>query len=829
LLGKLDHAAIQEKWSGEWERSRVYEFDARSKKPVYSIDSPPPFTSGALHMGHMLSYAYFDFAARYKRMRGFEVYYPQGWDCQGFPTEVKVRAKFPQASREEFLAAAHEFTEANIAKMKSQMRAMGFSPDWRFEYKTMSDDYHRRVQFSLLKMFKEGLVYRAKHPVLWCPKCASAIAKAETEDKERETRLNFVYFSVAKPGSVKAGKEKRFAAAGEKVVIATTRPEFLHACVAVAVHPDDLRFSELVGAELEVPLFKQRVRVIADKDVDPSFGTGIVMICTFGDKQDVVWAYRLGLRVVEALDERGRLINAGEYDGMKVKDAREKILAALRANELFERDEPLAQSVKTHDRCGGETEFLPSFQWFIKLKGAADEVVAAGREMKWVPPFTLQYLVDWAQGLEWDWVISRQNVFGTPLPFWYCEKCGEIHVPEEKSLPVDPAKEKHSSGKCKNCGGALRGEQSVCDCWVDSSITPLVIARWPEDEAFTKKVYPATLRPQGLEIIRTWAFYTIYRCLKLTGKPPFRELLINGSVLGTDGKKMSKSAGNFEDPEVLLRKYPADALRQWAALSGAFAKDRPFSYKDVEFAKSFLTKLWNAARFVESAAQDFDKRKTANSVKPELVDQWLLAKCDACVAECTRALDEYDYFAAINAVHQFFWRDFCDYYIEDVKHRIYSEAGEAKELREAAQYALRAALEKTLLLLAPFASFTAEEIYSSLYAEKGGKGGKNEKSESIHAQAWPKAERKTDERVTKIIDLMHLVLGEIRKFKAVKGLALNAPLARVTVRCSEAQARDLADVVGEIKAIAKVGVVAVEKNAAGDSAASEGLIVECGK
>ncbi|MEM0475965.1 MAG: class I tRNA ligase family protein, partial [Candidatus Norongarragalinales archaeon] len=559
MLGKLDHAAIQEKWSAEWERLRVYEFNARSKKPVYSIDSPPPFTSGALHMGHMLSYAYFDFAARFKRMRGFEVFYPQGWDCQGFPTEVKVRAKHPQASREEFLAAAREFTEHNIAKMRSQMRAMGFSPDWRFEYKTMTDDYHRRVQYSLLKMFEDGLIYRAKHPVLWCPKCASAIAKAETEDVQRETRLNYVFFKITAPSpkakSKKAEKNNKEFAVGEKIAIATTRPEFLHACVAVAVHPEDARYASLVGAELEVPLFKQRVRVLADKDVDPAFGTGIVMICTFGDKQDVVWAYRLNLRVIEALDERGRLINAGDFNGFKAKEAREKILQALRAAELLERDEPLAQSVKIHDRCKSEVELLPSFQWFIKLKNAGEDVIRAAREMKWIPPFTLQYLIDWAQGLEWDWVISRQNVFGTPLPFWFCEKCGEIAPASEQQLPVDPARDRAPhGGKCVKCGGALVGEKSVCDCWVDSSITPLAIARWPDDAEFFKKIYPATLRPQGLEIIRTWAFYTIFRCLKLTGKPPFREILINGSVLGTDGKKMSKSAGNFEDPEVLLKK-----------------------------------------------------------------------------------------------------------------------------------------------------------------------------------------------------------------------------------------------------------------------------------
>ncbi|MBI4406592.1 class I tRNA ligase family protein, partial [Candidatus Micrarchaeota archaeon] len=328
IVSRPDFQLIQKKWSKKWEDNGIYNFDHRSSKPRYVIDSPPPFTSGALHMGHVLSYAFFDFAARFKRMQGFNVYYPQGWDCQGFPTEVKVEKKLGKnVSRQEFKKKCVEFTIENIEKMKDQMTRLGFSPDWKHEYRTIDPGYHKKVQLSILKMYEKELVYRKKHPVLFCTNCRSAIAKAETEDAERETLLNYVNFSID----------------NKPVSIATTRPELLHACVALLVNPSDRRFSKLVGKKAVTPLFNAEVPVLADKDVDPDFGTGIVMVCTFGDKTDVTWMYRHSLPLIESVDLAGKLINAGELSGLSVQKAQEQVLEKLREAKLLTKQDKLSQ------------------------------------------------------------------------------------------------------------------------------------------------------------------------------------------------------------------------------------------------------------------------------------------------------------------------------------------------------------------------------------------------------------------------------------------------------------------------------------------------------
>ncbi len=776
---RIDFLAVQEKWSSKWQESEIYKFEHKSKKPVYSIDSPPPFTSGALHMGHVLSYSFFDFAARFKRMNGFNVFYPQGWDCQGFPTEVKVEKKYTGLSRHDFKKKCIEFTLENIEKMKQQMVQLGFSPDWKHEYKTIDPSYHKKVQLSILKMYEKGLVYRKKHPVLYCVHCQSAIAKAETEEAQRETNLNYVNFSL-----------------GEKPLsIATTRPELMHACVAILVNPSDSRYVGVIGKKARVPLHNQEVKILADNDVDPTFGTGAVMVCTFGDKADVTWMYRHSLELIEAVDNRGCLVNAGKYSGLSVSKAREQVIEDLRKSGELTKQDKTSQVVKLHDRCGKPVEFLSSVQWFMKLSGWQDKIKQVSLEsMKWFPQFSLQYLLDWANFVEYDWVISRQRVYGTPLPFWHCEKCGEVLPAKQSELPVDPALQE-SEKKCNKCSGKITGETAVCDCWVDSSITPLVIAGWPEN--MDERLYPATLRPQGLEIIRTWAFYTIYRCLALTGLPPFKEVLINGNVLGTDGKKMSKSLGNFEDPEVLLKRFPSDSLRQWAALSGALAKDRPFSYKDIEYANAFLTKLCNAARFVESSMKEYAEPSQGEFRIP---DKWILAKLSETIKKVTKAMNEYDYYAAITAIHSFFWHDFCDFYLEDVKYRIYENTSD----KNAAQYCLGQVMKSVLKLLAPFAPFATEELFHELgYA-------KQEKIKSIHLSKWPQeTQNKLDETTEKLAFVLHEVISSSRKFRSSRQIGLNQFIEKAEISIPEAVFPCFADIEVDVAKIARIKTLEV--------------------
>lgn len=774
MLGEWKPKELEPKWQKRWVELGAHSFDPRdSKRPVYSMDTPPPFTSGDFHMGHVLSYAYFDIAARYKRLRGFNVYYPQGWDCQGFPTEVKVEAKYGRKLKpEEFRAKCVEWTDEFIARMRQQMISMGFSPDWRYEYKTMSPEYHRKVQLSLLKMYANGLVYRGEHPVFWCPHCVSAIAKAETEEEQRATELNFVKFASHE---TKDGY----------ITIATTRPELLHACVAVFVHPDDNRYRKLVGTHAHTPIYDHEVKVLTDPDVDPTFGTGIVMMCTFGDKQDVVWTYRHNLPAIESIDRHGRLLNAGEFTGLKVSEAKAKIIERLKADGLLVKQEKIQQTVKTHDRCKKPIELLASKQWFCKLKGFEEPVKSAARAMRWVPEFTLQYLIDWANYIEWDWVISRDRIFGTPIPFWHCKKCGEIITPPEEKLPVYPITDAPPLPKCPKCGGELEGEKATCDCWVDSSISPLIISKWMEDEDFYNLTFPATLRPQGTEIIRTWCFYTIYRSLMLTGKPPFKELLINGMVLAPDGKKMSKSLGNAIPPDKLIEDYSADAVRQWTALSGAFARDKPFSYKDIQYAKSFIIKLWNASKFVEKSLDGFDREKVKGTgLKFRTVDKWMLSRINRLIKSNTANYDNYDYFAIITSLQDFFWHEFCDFYLEEVKHRLYQADKFGNDSRLATQFTLYVVLLDILKMLAPIMPHAAEEIYDSLYK-------KSEGDKSLSQSKWPALyEKDIDEKSEKKAELLNKVLAEIRKFKADNKMALNAEIAAAKIRTLEPEMLD---------------------------------------
>ncbi|MDP2717179.1 MAG: class I tRNA ligase family protein, partial [Candidatus Micrarchaeota archaeon] len=435
------------------------------------------------------------------------------------------------------------------------------------------------------------------------------------------------------------------------------------------------------GKKVTVPIHGQSVPIIADADVDKDFGSGAVMICTFGDRQDVVWAYRHGLQVIKAMDAAGRLTNAGAYDGLKTKEAKEKILDDLKSAGLMLGQKKLQQAVKIHDRCKKPIEFLSSTQWFIKIKGYQNDVKAAAAKMRWTPEHMRQLLNDWADGLEWDWCISRQRVFGIPIPFWYCPDCNEVIAPDEKDLPVDPAHQK-APQPCKKCGKEPIGETSICDGWVDSSITPLVITGWPDNKKRFEKLYPVTVRPQGTDIIRTWAFYTIFRCSRLTGQPPFSEMLINGMVLGKDGKKMSKSLGNYVEAKEVIGRAGVDALRQWAALCGSTGKDNQYREEDIKHAQSFTNKVWNASKFIQGALAEPSNAKPAFHV----TDYWMQSRLAQTVRDVTKSMKHYQYYEALTTLQAFFWHDVCDLYLEDVKHRIYGDGAASKA---AAQKTLR--------------------------------------------------------------------------------------------------------------------------------------------
>lgn len=775
MLQKNYDKEIERRWQEIWAKEGTYNFDENdSVKPIFSIDTPPPFTSGELHMGHVLSYSYFDFAARYKRMRGFNVYYPQGWDTQGFPTEVKVEKKYGGLPPPAFRQKCEEWTREFIARMKQQMNELGFSADWRYEYRTMDQDHHKKVQLSLIKMYNDKLLYRSRYPVFWCTKCCSAIAKAELDDVEKSGVLYHIKF---------IGPD------GEDLIIATTRPELLHACIAVMFNPADDRYTHLDGRNVTTPLGKD-VIAIPDKNVDKEFGTGLVMLCTFGDKMDVVWMHRYKLPLIEAMDSHGRMINAGELDGLRADEAKKKIVEKFEAEGKIVKKEQLQQTVKVHDRCGTLVELLASYQWFADIRTTAKRIKDMAHQIRWVPAFGINYLIDWVEGAEWDWVISRQRIFGTPLPFYYCENCHATAAADEQELPFYP--EKAWPKECASCKGRMKPETSTCDCWVDSSITPLIISGWP-DEKRMKRLYPSSLRPQGVEIVRTWTFYTIFRSgVALTGIPPWKEILLNGNVLAPDGKKMSKSLGNVISPNELLKTYPADAIRQWAAMSGAMAKDRPFSYEDLKFSKSFLTKLWNAAKFIELNLSNY-KKLERHSKNMTHTDRWILKRCDALIKSCSEAFENYDYQKAIYSLHDFFWHDFCDDYMEYVKHRIY---GPDCDEKNGARYTLHTVLEVVVLLLAPIAPHITEEIYHEVLKGEW----------SVHRAAWPSKIEVGEAEGLEAVETLREIIKQARQRKAAARLAQNAEIEKAIISGKNEETESLVKtgLVEEIKKIAKI-------------------------
>lgn len=739
-----DFAAVEQRWLSEWNDTDFY-FDQHSKKPQYIIDTPPPYPTGKLHIGHALNWVYMDIIARYKRMTGYNVMFPQGWDCHGLPTEVKVEETHNitknDVSREEFRRMCRELTLENIDKMRSSLRTMGFSVDWSNEYITMEPYYYAKTQLSFLRMLKDGYIYQDEHPVNYCTRCETAIAFAEVSYYEGTTLLNFFEF--------------------DGIEIATTRPELLAACVAVAVHPDDVRYTGMVGRTLRVPLFGHDVTLIADDAVDMNFGSGAVMICTFGDKTDVFWWKKHHLPLRKALTTKGTMTAlCGKYAGMTTKDCRAAILADMTAQGILKSQKPIDQRVGGCWRCKTPIEILSERQWFVKVRG--DEIVKAARAINWYPEHMLQRLENWAGQMEWDWCISRQRLFATPIPVWFCDTCGELILPDEADLPIDPTVDmpKHA---CPKCGGtAFTGEKDVLDTWMDSSITDLHVTGW--DGSGRPPFFPAQIRPQGHDIIRTWAFYTILRSIALLGEKPWDGILINGMVLGEDGFKMSKSRGNVIGPEDVMGPYGVDALRQWAAAGSSTGQDIQFNWNDVVAASRFQTKMWNIVRF---SLMQITKETTipAATAPATLIDRWMLAHLSACVAGVTEAMENYLFDKGLKLIRDFAWNILADEYLEFVKGRLYSDSPD----RAGAIYTLRTTVDALCTMLSPYTPFFSQECYHHLSG-----GGR------ITDHPWVTFSYE-DASAVRDGELIVSIVGLLRKYKHDAGLALNAPLGEITI------------------------------------------------
>lgn len=736
---------IEPKIQKFWEDNRIFEFDKTSDAPIYSIDTPPRTLSGTIHMGHAMSYSQMEFLARYKRMRNFNVFFPMGFDDNGLATERYVEQKYDvdakDMSREEFIDLCLKETVIGGKYFRKVWTSLGISCDWSTLYSTIDEHCRRVAQKSFIELFNMDRLERKEDPITWCPVCETAIAQAELEDKTQQTFLSTIKFTCN----------------NATLPIATTRPEFLAACVAVVVHPDDTRYKDLPGKTAKVPLFEQKVPIIADDRVDQSFGTGIVMICTFGDKTDVEWwrDYQLDTRVMVNRD--GTLNEkAGKYKGMPLKEAQSKILQDLKENNLILKQEKMEHDVNAHERCHTPVEYIIAKQWFVRVMDIKQELIEKGKEINWYPDYMRKRYQSWVENLRWDWCISRQRYYGIPFPLWYCKKCGKVKVAQEKNLPVDPMNDDPPSA-CQCGSNTFEPETDVLDTWFTSSCTPQIAARWTEPDSMMDTVFPMSLRSQAHDIIRTWAFYTIVKAMLHHDSVPWYNAMISGHGLDEHGKGMHASVGNVVLSLDMVEKYSADAVRWWAS-STRLGEDLLFREKDVLKGYRLCVKLWNAAKLVSLHI-------TAKPEKTQLrkVDTWILHKLDTVIQEATEHFDRYEYGRAKSLIEMSFWHEFCDNYLEIVKHRLYNKEDDA------AVYTLYRALLTYLKLFSPYIAHITEEIYQILYADF-------EPDISIHVSSWPEPgefeEPANGETIVTII-------STLRRWKSDQGMPLNDELPRV--------------------------------------------------
>nr|MBI4156416.1 valine--tRNA ligase [Candidatus Woesearchaeota archaeon] len=758
-----------------WNKNKIYAFDVKNKKKIYSIDTPPPTISGSIHMGHAFSYTHADIIARYKRMNNFNVFYPFGFDNNGLPTERLVeKEKNVQAKkmpREEFNKLCLQVSKEYENRFKEFWGNLGLSVDWNLLYSTIDPRVQKLSQRSFIELYKKKREYRKEAPTIWCPECQTAIAQVELEDKELSSTFNDILFEVE----------------GKHITIATTRPELLSSCVAVFVHPDDERYQYLIGKEAKVPLFNYKVPILADKKVDPEKGTGIVMCCTFGDLADIDWwyAYNLPLRISIRNDGFMEKI-ARKYEGLAIKEARKQIIEDLKKNKLLTSQKSIKHSVNVHERCGIEIEFLVTKQWFIKYLDLKKEFLVLGRKLNWHPKHMKVRYDNWVYGLQWDWLISRQRYFGVPFPVWYCKKCHEVILAEDKQLPVDPLIDKPGK-KCKCGSKEFIPEKDVMDTWATSALTPYINSKWKEDQKTFKKIFPMNLRPQAHDIITFWLFNSVVKSYLHNKRLPWKDVVISGHGLDQHGRKMSKSKGNIINPIELLEKYPADAMRYWATGS-KLGDDLAYQEKDVETGVKTIIKLWNASKFSFSHLNDYKKEK----VKLEFFDKWVLSKLNRIIDESTKDLEKYEYHKLKILISGFFWSTFSDNYLEIIKDRLYNPDKRGKESRKSAQYTLYHSLLSILKLYAPIMPFITDEIYMSYYSGK-------EKTKSIHISDWPKSDKKMmDNKIEKIGDKAIEVISDVRKFKSENNKSLKAEMI---LTLDKKDQKDFKDLLNDLKAV----------------------------
>lgn len=747
-----------------WEDNKVYEFTADENRPIYSIDTPPPTVNGSLHIGHIFSYTQAEMIARYRRMNGYNVFYPFGFDDNGLPSERLVEKeagiKAKDLSRKDFCEKCVQTVNKYEKEFKDLWKSLGFSCDWNLEYTTISPTSQKLSQKSFIDLAKRGHAYTKESPVLWCTECQTAIAQSELETKDVDSTFNHLIFKCE----------------DKDIIIATTRPELLYGVVCVFVNPDDDRYKDIVGKNIRVPLYDFEVPILTDEKVDIDKGTGVVMCATFGDTTDTEWVEEYNLEYKRVILPDGTIADDVPFiGGMYSKKARKVIIELLTKANLLIKSEPITHQVSTHERCGTEIEIIPSKQWYIDVLSKKDEIRAAGDKINWYPSHMKNRYSVWVDNLKWDWCISRQRYFGVPFPVWYCEECGKPHFPEEKDLPVNPIDEAYK-GKC-SCGcESFIPETAVLDTWATSSITTYINKETAKKYEIDDKFMPMSMRTQAHEIIRTWAFYSIVKSLYHDGIIPWNDAMICGFVLAKPGEKISKSKSNAKlSPQKIIETYSADAIRYWAA-NAKLGTDTYFDQMEMqEASKKITNKLWNSSKFVLSHLQDFDPNDKPEFLLP--VDMWIINKVKKTINEVRQCMDQYEIGLAKKAIDDLFWKDFCDYYIEIVKERLYQPEKHGYAERKSGQFASYFTLLNILKLYSVYIPHVTEYIY-----QKGFKEHENEIS--IHLTQWDAADN-IDDDLLKFGESLKKLIYSMRKFKTENSMSMKDEMEELVVETTE--------------------------------------------
>ena len=698
----------------KWEDSKLYEF--HSDTDGYTIDTPPPYPSGRpWHIGAAAHYAQIDMIARTARMNGKNVYFPIGIDRNGLPvelyTEKKHGIRMRETERGKFLDLCKDALDDLEAEMIQIMKNLGLSCDFDNYYRTDSEEYRALTQATFIELWKNDSIYLATRPNNYDWVTGTTIADAEIIYEELPTKLVHMKFKVKD---------------GEEVIIASTRPELLCACKAVIVNPEDVRYTDLVGKKVIVPISNQEVEIQAHHSAQIVFGSGAVMVCSYGDHNDVALFRELDLEEVIAIGQDGRLTEAaGAYAGLKPKQARTKIIEDLESKGLVEKIEEISHRTPVSERSRTPIEIIPMEEYYLKQKGSVEKMRELGAQIKFYPEMHRQILMNWLDSIKIDWPISRRRYYGTEIPIWYCKKCSEPYLPEPGKY-YQPWYLECPAKKCPKCGFTeFVGEERTFDTWMDSSVSPLFITKFKKDEEFFKRTYPTAVRPQAKDIVRTWLYYTLLRCENLTGEKPWSEAWIMGYGLDEKGLKMSKSKGNALDPLPIIEKFGADTFRFWSASEVNHGNDFRCSEQKIESTKKFLTKLWNVSRFLSS----FPIVESADLAD---TDKWIISELDKLVKDCKAGFDEYNFFIPAIAIREFTWNVFAAQYIEMAKARAYG-IGFSDAERDGAIYTLHKVLSTLLKLLAPITPYITDFLWQTLYSDK-----------SIHTEQQAKEESNED-------------------------------------------------------------------------------------